>query len=568
MSEKKAKKTVVLGVEDFKKVIDDNRYYVDKTGYIAELLDGNAIDDAKLFLRPRRFGKTLTLSMLQYFFDMQESANAYLFDGLEITKHRELCDKHQNKYPVISVSFKDVEGTTPEDFLANLNLSLSEEYERHKEALNYVLNENEEEIFKRIAAGHASFSDFKGYFKILIGALCRQYGVKPIVLIDEYDVPLNAASEFGCFQDIVRLLRSMFSFGLKSNKNLQAVIITGCLQIAKNQIFTGFNNLDIYSVVDNNYSSFFGFTEKEVKEMLSYYNIEECVEEVRAFYDGYRIGEKEIYNPFSLLKFILSNDNETKAMCRSYWMNTSGDALLRKMLASTKRNKNLKQTFEKLLSGDAVDLRIDETITYGSMLDNENAIHGTLLFSGYLTIDAANRDGTYRLKVPNKEVLERLGELVDEYNDTEYDKGWPPLVKALIGKDANSATKYITELMRSVLVSRDKDRSENNYHFFLSGVLAMSVHEEWDYISQDPGPDGYADVVLKYSAESIAIVIEEKVLKKDEGRIEMARKAIQQIYERGYDERYVNDGYEVIRYGLVYSDNSAYFLLDDGKGND
>lgn len=365
-------KVVAIGIENFKTLIDNDCFYVDKTSLVAELLrlepsdEGMdvpskktkpALNGVSLFLRPCRFGKTLMLSTLRYFFDMDEKANAYLFDGLAISKEKEICSRFQNKFPVIWITMKGISGPSSESYLQSLNGILASEYVRHAKSIDYVENENEREIFVRIREGKATFDDFKCYILVLTKALYRQHGVKPIVMIDEYDVPLNNAHYDHQYKLMVNVMREMFSNGLKTNDSLQAGIITECLQIAKNQIFTGFNNLDVYTVARPLFAQYFGFSKDEAFQLLHTYDLDCRMDDVRDNYDGYRIGKYAIYNPFSLLNFVQDAREGKNAECQNYWASTSGDMLLRQE-SLCRNDGSMKKARPKPSLGDSVSFAI------------------------------------------------------------------------------------------------------------------------------------------------------------------------------------------------------------------
>jgi hypothetical protein len=561
-------KNIRIGIENFKTLIDSEYCYVDKTELIADLVNfvvsdekndvpvrkaKPALDGVSLFLRPRRFGKTLTLSMLKYFFDIDEKDNAYLFGGLAISKEKEICAEFQNRFPVIFLTLKDIKGRNEEEFLEAFNDCLKDEYKRHAYAKSVLTSSSDQETFDRISDGKGTKGDFKKYLSLLIQALYDYHKVKPIVLIDEYDVPLNTAHQNKCYDYVVDIISSMFSKGLKTNDNLQAGVITGCLQIAKNQIFTGLNNPGIYSVTNPVYAQYFGFTKEETAELLHSYGLDDRADDVKDNYDGYNIGKYSMYNPFSLLKFIESARCEHSTVCRNYWAATSGDALLRKMLASS-AGKELKETFETLLSGsDAMDIKVDDTIVYDTMMDNKAAVMGTLLFSGYLTVVKAQPDGDYTLRIPNREVLSTFRTLVDQYNETvqtsfggdllrDFERGNVPGIESDIRKSLSS------------IISLDDLRKDKEYfmHGFLLGSLVNANNDGvWEITSQKESGDGYADITLEDSGTMKAIIIEVKQTREKD--IEKgAEGALAQIERKRYAVKYESYAYHIMKYGVCF----------------
>ena len=420
-----------------------------------------------------------------------------------------------------------------------------------------LTSSSDRETFDRISDGRGTKGDFKKYLSLLIQALYDYHKVKPVVLIDEYDVPLNTAHQNKCYDFVVDIISAMFSKGLKTNDNLQAGVITGCLLDAKNQIFTGLNNPGIYSVTNPVYAQYFGFTKEETAALLHSYGLDDRADDVKDNYDGYNIGKYSIYNPFSLLKFIESARCDHSSVCRNYWAATSGDALLREMLASS-AGKELRNTFEKLLSGSSVEnVHVDDTIVYSTMMENDAAIIGTLLFSGYLTVVQAQEDGTYTLRIPNREVLTCFKELVSEYNDEVTEKQTPYLISKLLRGDIRNAQKYVNDLISSVLVIRDKDTSENNFHYFLAAILAMTKIPKWEILSRDQGRKGFADFAL-VSTDNKAIIIEEKVTKELKEMEGLFAEGEKQIEENAYAEKYAYLGYDLYKYVIVYFEMRAY----------
>jgi hypothetical protein len=507
-------KSIRIGIENFKTFIDGNYYLVDKTGLIVDLVclaqsDAKtdepvrktkpALNGVTLFLRPRRFGKTLTLSMLKYFFDIDEKENAYLFDGLAISKEKEICAEFQNRFPVIFLTLKDVKGRNEEEFL---------------EAFNDCLK-------------------------------------------DEYDVPLNTAHQNKCYDYVVDIISAMFSKGLKTNDNLRAGIITGCLLDAKNQIFTGLNNPAICPVTSAKYARYFGFTKDETAELLHTYDLDSRMDDVRDNYDGYNIGKYSIYNPFSLLKFIESARCDHSTVCRNYWAATSGDALLREMLASCKEEKNadLKSTFEKLLTGNPVEkITIDDTIVYATMKESNAAIMGTLLFSGYLTVVRNEGNDIYTLRIPNREVLSTFRTLVDQYNKKESTVPNGLLLDAFVKGNVIQARSFLENSLKTVISYHDK---EDFPHGFLLGVLTATVQgPSWIIKSNRETGLGRSDIFLADWKGHEAIIIE---VKRAETEGEMERKlaeGLEQIEKNAYDADYDNT-FTVRKYCVCFCGKQA-----------
>jgi hypothetical protein len=554
------KKQLPIGKIDFREFFSEDAplYFVDKTPFIKELVETSLFSSsANLILRPRRFGKTLALSMLQNFFDLDAKEARPFFERLEIGKDKAFCDKYENRFPVISITFKDVKGSTMEEMLDALNSNLAGEYIRHAYAADMAENALEKERYARLKNGKGTFDDFKQYLALLSKALYLKNKVKPLVFIDEYDVPLNDAHQHGFFDAFVSVISGMFSSGLKDNLYVKGAVITGCLQIAKNQIFTGLNNPAVYPVTDPTFAQYFGFTKEETAELLHYYGLDSRMDDVRDNYDGYSMGQYSIYNPFSLVNFVKRAVGDKDAPCDDYWSSTSGNALLWEMLESCKENEELREMFEKLLSGGPVErITIDSTIVYSTMKESTAAIMGTLLFSGYLTVVKNEGNDVYTLRIPNKEVLSTFKGLVRQYNERLNKQAVPYLVEKFIDGDIENAQTYINDLLCSVLVVRDKDTSENNFHYFLAAILAMTKVSRWEILSQDQGRKGFADFAI-VGTNNKAIIIEEKVAKDVDEVDKLYDEGARQIETNAYAEKYEKLHYKLYKYVIVYLDMRA-----------
>jgi len=454
------KKQLPIGRINFREFFSEDTplYFVDKTPFIKELVETSLFSSsANLILRPRRFGKTLALSMLQNFFDLDAKEARPIFEKLEIGKDKAFCDKYENRFPVISITFKDVKGDSMESMLAALNVNLKGEYKRHA-YVEDVLEKDDVEIYERLRYNKGTFDDFKQYLALLSKALYLKTKVKPLVFVDEYDVPLNDAHQNGFFDAFVSVISGMFSSGLKDNLYVGGAVITGCLQIAKNQVFTGLNNPAICPVTSAKYAQYFGFTKEETTELLHYYGLDSRMDDVRDNYDGYSMGKYSIYNPFSLVNFVKRAIGDKDAPCGNYWVSTSGNALLKEMLksCSNETNEGLQGKFEALLTGNPVaDIRIDDTIVYATMKESDAAIMGTLLFSGYLTVVNDERNGVYTLRIPNREVLSTFRTLVDQYNKKESTVPNGLLLDAFVKGNVIQARSFLENSLKTVISYHD-----------------------------------------------------------------------------------------------------------------
>lgn len=392
-------KLLPTGIENFKMMIDKSAYYVDKTNFIEDVLNEQVV----LYTRPRRFGKTLNMSMLYYFFSIKEKENAYLFDDLNISKNKDAL-KVQNKYPTIFISLKEMKNLTFDAQISSFSNVIYELLEKNLEILSSdQLSDTTKDILNKLHNRSSCIEDLKISLRIITNALYTYYQQKVIVLIDEYDVPLQAAYQNNYYEEMVEFLRSVFSSALKTNDALEKGVMTGCLRISKESIFTGLNNFTAYSVLNNISSEFFGFTELEVKQLLKAYNLSEKMDEVKEWYDGYQFGNKEIYNPWSTLMYVKNITQDVSFKPISFWANTSGNDLVVKYIQNG--DKKLRKEFDVLMSGQSLIKYIKPELTYREM-DNINNIYSFLLLTGYLKVIKDRGENQYELVIPNKEVYE------------------------------------------------------------------------------------------------------------------------------------------------------------------
>lgn len=392
-------KLLPTGIENFKTMIDKSAYYVDKTNFIEDVLNEQVVS----YTRPRRFGKTLNMSMLYYFFSIKEKGNSYLFDGLNISKNKEAL-KAQNKYPTIFISFKEMKNLTFDAQISSFSNVIYELLEKNLEILSSdQLSDTTKDILNKLHNRSSSIEDLKISLRVITNALYTYYQQKVIVLIDEYDVPLQAGYQNNYYEEMVEFLRSVFSSALKTNDALEKGVMTGCLRISKESIFTGLNNFTAYSVLNNISSESFGFTELEVKQLLKDYNLSEKMDEVKEWYDGYQFGNKEIYNPWSTLIYVKNITQDVSFKPISFWANTSGNDIVVKYIQNG--DKKLRKEFDVLMSGQSLIKYIKPELTYREM-DNINNIYSFLLLTGYLKVIKDRGENQYELVIPNKEVFE------------------------------------------------------------------------------------------------------------------------------------------------------------------
>ena len=458
------KKRIPIGYENFKEIIDEKLYYVDKTMLIYDLLTKRGKNN--LITRPRRFGKTLNFSMLKYFFDIRHKDDRYLFDDLKISKHYDELSKYRNTHPVITLSLKSAKQLTYKSALD----SLCREIRRSFIEFSFILESD-----KLSDVDKDSFNDiyrckiadeelFKEAIKILCNCLKQYYGVNTIILIDEYDVPLENAYFAGFYDEMVGFIRSIFESALKTNDALEFSVITGCLRISKESIFTGLNNLAVNSILSPKYSEYFGFVQNEVDDILDYYELREKDNELKNWYDGYLFGSAEVYNPWSVLSQVSEWLDNIEEMPKAHWINTSSNAIVRNLIENA--DENVKTQIESLIKGESIEAPLRETITYGDMNGANDNIWSFLFFTGYLKTVSSRKDGTktyYSLVIPNLEIKDCYTEVIMEYfNKYKKSVNKKKLFEALLNKDTETFSQEITQLLDKSISYYDN--KESFYH--------------------------------------------------------------------------------------------------------
>ncbi len=553
------RKRLPIGIEDFEKLRRENFYYVDKTGLIAELLQNWG--EVNLFTRPRRFGKSLNMSMFKAFFEY--GCDKELFQGLDITGEPELCDKYMGKFPVVSLTLKGVEARDYEGARAMLASIIGREALRFsflKES-SKLLEEEQEQYCQLVKVDRKGESGFimpevvlKDSLLTLTHLLKKHYGRKVILLIDEYDVPLDKAQQFGYYEEMVSLVRSMLGQALKSNDSLQFAILTGCLRIARESIFTGLNNFNVLSITDVRFDEYFGFSDREVKAMLQYYSLEEYYGQIREWYDGYRFGKADVYCPWDVINYVNLLRSEPDAVPKAFWMNTSGNYIIRRFLQMA--TPKTRREIESLLAGESVKKKINQELTYGELYKNLDNLWSMLFITGYLTYREKEEDDVYSLVIPNLEIRKIFKEQVMEWFQEEAKKNGQVLdefCRAFAEGDGETIERLFTAYLKKTISIRDtsvrKDKKENFYHGILLGLL--SHREDWDVDSNIESGEGFSDIQVEIEDESLGIVIELKY--PDGGNLEEGcAEALNQIEEKGYEERLREDGMSnVIKYGIA-----------------
>lgn len=537
-----------MGIENFKTMIDKSAYYVDKTNFIEDVLNEQVVS----YTRPRRFGKTLNMSMLYYFFSIKEKENAYLFDGLNISKNKDAL-KHQNKYPTIFISLKEMKNLTFDAQISSFSNVIYELLEKNLEILSSdQLSDTTKDILYKLHNRSSSIEDLKISLRVITNALYTYYQQKVIVLIDEYDVPLQAAYQNNYYEEMVEFLRSVFSSALKTNDALEKGVMTGCLRISKESIFTGLNNFTAYSVLNNISSESFGFTELEVKQLLKAYNLSEKMDEVKEWYDGYQFGNKEIYNPWSTLMYVKNITQDVSFKPISFWANTSGNDLVVKYIQNG--DKKLRKEFDLLMNGQSLIKYIKPELTYREM-DNINNIYSFLLLTGYLKVIKDRGENQYELVIPNKEVYEIYKQSFMSYFEDYTTSKKNELYQELVDGDAKKVNLLLNDiLLRSISYF---DNQESFYHGFLVGLL-----NDYEVVSNRESGNGRFDVcVLPENILGTVVLIECKHSISEDDLIDDAKEGARQIVEKKYLEEHRFKKYEnAIGYGMSFYKKQCYVV--------
>ena len=558
------KKRIPIGYEDFKQLIDSGFYYVDKSMLIYELLHSGGQNN--LITRPRRFGKTLNFSMLKYFFDINEKDNAYLFDGLKISEHYEELDMYRNTHPVITLSLKCAKQGNYREALRGLKYEIQRQFINNKFILDSdkLADEYKDEYKKILSMDEDAV--WSNSIQLLSICLKQYYGTKTIILIDEYDVPLEDAYFSGYYDEMVRFIRSLFESALKTNSALEFSVITGCLRISKESIFTGLNNLAVNSILSNKYSESFGFVQYEVDELMEYYNIEEKSQLMKKWYDGYLFGKSEVYNPWSVLNQVKEWSEDKDISAIPWWTNTSSNNIIRTLVSQA--DNETKDIIENLIHGGSVETVLKETVTYGDLTENNENIWSFLFFTGYLKIKEIVKTGEvlgeptiYSLVIPNLEIKSCYTDIIIQYFEI-YKKAINKdnLYKALLGRNAQDFAEQITDLLRKTISYYDS--TESFYHGLISGLLSGNVYYKVE--SNRETGDGRSDLALyQQDVAQNAVILEFKVCGKNETADEAAKRALKQINDRDYASKAREDGYKnIIKYGVAFKGKMCYAIVE------
>ena len=555
-----------VGIEDFAEIRRHGYYYVDKTQLIEQVL--NRRNKVSLFTRPRRFGKTLNMSMLQHFFEI--GTDPKLFQGLSISKNNELCEKHMGKYPVVSISLKSIHA----DSYAKAKAQLIKLVNREARRVQFLLDSDrltavDKALFSELLDREMEEDTLVSSLQELTELLEIHFGQQVIVLIDEYDVPLAKANQNGYYDEMALLLRNFFENVLKTNDSLEFAVLTGCLRIAKESIFTGLNNFKVYSITDTDYDETFGFVDDEVKKMLKSLNQQDHYEEVKEWYDGYRFGNTDVYCPWDVVNYCADHLTTPNATPKNYWLNTSGNEVINHFIDSVGEPQKLAKTeLERLVSGNVVRKRINETITYKELYSTIDNLWSTLFMTGYLTQRGSEDDGRYRLVIPNREIRNIVTDHILSLFQDEVKKDGQmanAFCQALMEGKEKEVERLLTAYMGKTISIRDtfvrKSIKENFYHGILLGILSFKTG--WEVSSNRESGTGFSDILIEIDDSDIGIVIEVKY-SDDEDQLEKdCKEVLKQIKDRDYSQKLRDAGFHrILKYGIACQIKTCKVLVE------
>ena len=551
-------KKLPVGLENFREIQKSGFYYVDKTKLIEQLLENWS--KVNLFTRPRRFGKTLNMSMLKSFFEI--GADRTLFEGLYISRNQKLCEEYMGKYPVIFLSLKGIDGLSFEAAKYRLTELIGVEAERFAFlADSEKLMENERSKYRAIihlVNGKYSMDEdmLVSSLQTLSQLLCRHYGQKAIILIDEYDVPLDKAFQHGYYKEMVSLIRGLFGQALKTNDDLQFAVLTGCLRVSKESIFTGLNNFKVYAADDVRYDEEFGFTNKEIKKLLANYNLQEHFGKVKEWYDGYRFGNADIYCPWDVINYVDDLVSDPNVQPKSYWINSSGNDLVKRFIEQA--DITTKDEIEQLIAGNAVEKRIRPDLTYNEIDNNIDNIWSVLFTTGYLTRLGKAENGVYKLIIPNQEVREVFVLQIREWfnqtvanNRASTDKINQGFLEGEVETIQQELTMFLGETISVFDTKARNEEKEIFYHGILLGILKN--YSGWVVKSNRESGDGFADILLKPKNPDAGIIVELKYARSLHDLDQACERALEQIEDRRYDTELREDGRnDILAYGIAF----------------
>lgn len=547
-----------VGIDNFEKIRRNGFYYVDKTSLIEQLF--SSWGEVNLFTRPRRFGKTLNMSMLKYFFEI--GTDRSLFDGLHICANEKICSEHMGKYPVIFLSLKNAEGLNFDTAKYQMVELIAREAERFSFlAKDTNLSDRDREKYRVLTAfadGHYQMSDdvLYGSLQTLSELLYKHFNQKTVILIDEYDVPLDKAFQHGYYREMVALIRAMFGRALKTNEALAFAVLTGCLRVSKESIFTGLNNFKILSITDSRFDEQFGFTDKEVQKLLADYHLEARFSETKEWYDGYRFGNVDVYCPWDVINHIDRIKDDPNARPEAYWINTSGNDLVKRFV--DKANRTTRNEIEQLIAGNAIEKMLRLDLTYDEIDNSIENLWSVLFTTGYLTQAGMTEDGAYRLVIPNREICEVFKLQIQEWfkksifsNTEQLTAFW----KAFEEGNTDGVEMYLNRIMSNSIsvfdIKTGEGKKEISYHNLLVGILTGNA--DWLVKSNVEAGEGFADIIVETEDPNAGIVVELKYTKDYDEMEQACRAALDQINDRRYQEYLLNDGRkDITLYGIAF----------------
>lgn len=554
-----AVKRLPIGIEFFDEMIKNQYYYVDKTGMISELLRSGG--KVTLFTRPRRFGKSLNMSMLKNFFSLQ--GDKRIFNELQISRDKQVCEEYMGKFPVISISLKSVDGFAYRNAYEMLCATIGNEAMKFQYLMDSTkLTDREKEQYGLLIKGGDRIPfemdevTLTGSLKTLSLLLEKHHGKQTVLLIDEYDVPLSKASEHGYYKEMAMLIRKLFEQVLKTNESLKLAVLTGCMRISKESIFTGLNNFEVLSVADVRFDEYFGFTDQEVRKLLEYYHLSDKYQQVKEWYDGYQFGNVEVYCPWDVMNYCVTLLADPNAEPQNYWINTSSNEAVRRFIRESDNSGTIRREIEGLVAGECIIKELHQELTYEDMYQTVDNIWSVLFTTGYLTQRGRSEGNIFRLAIPNREIrnifttqimqlfrenVKKDGELLNRF------------CEALENGNTESAEKCFGEYLRKTISIRDtsvrKEMKENFYHGVLLGILG--IKENWIVRSNRESGEGYSDILIETDDTAMGIVIEMKYA--EDGNLQKAaEKALKQIELKQYEEALYDEGIEqILRYGIA-----------------
>lgn len=560
-----------VGIDIFEKIRKEGFFYIDKTKLIEQLLEGWG--EVNLFTRPRRFGKTLNMSMLRCFFET--GTDKTVFDGLYISQKKELCEEYMGKFPVVFLTLKGVDGLIFEEAAYRLIEVIGREARRFPFlADSDKLTQEERETYRAMTAmknGQYTMSKklLVSALRILSELLAKHYNQKTIILIDEYDVPLDKAYQNSYYREMVSLIRALFGDALKTNDFLQFAVLTGCLRVLKESIFTGLNNFKVLSITDARFDEQFGFTEDEVKDLLRAYHLESHLPEMKEWYDGYHFGDADIYCPWDIINHVDLLYDEPEAMPQCYWLNTSGNALVKRFI--DKANKTTRDEIERLIAGEQIEKSIRLELTYDEIDNSIDNLWSALFTTGYLTQTGMTEQGMYKLVIPNKEVREVYKLQIQEWFDKKV-LGNTEQLTAFWTSIEDGSTEAIEQYLNRTLsnsisvfdTKAPESEKENSYHTLLIGLLAGNT--DWLVKSNVEAGEGFADIIVETEDPDAGIILELKYSKEASGLEKACEKAITQIKEPRYTEYMKNDGrHDMLLYGIAFYKKRCKVIIEKMK---